>query len=74
MAGLGKMLILFGLILVGAGAFLVLYGKIPFLGKLPGDVHIRKEHVEVFIPVTTSILLSVVISALLWLVSYLYKR
>lgn len=64
--------------LIVAGAILVLLGlvlhanpSIPLLGKLPGDVRIERPGLRVYIPVTTCILVSVVLSALLWLLSKL---
>ncbi len=67
MADLGKLLLLFGIVLVVLGALLMLGGRIPWLGKLPGDLHYKTDHVTVFFPLTTSILLSVVLTVLLWL-------
>ena len=62
---LGKMLIVFGVVLALLGGLLLLAGKVPFLGKLPGDIAIRRETWSVYFPLTTSILISVVLSLLL---------
>jgi Protein of unknown function (DUF2905) len=62
---LGKWLILFGVILVLLGAAFVLAGKIPWLGKLPGDIYIQRRNFTFYFPLATSILLSVVLSLLL---------
>jgi Protein of unknown function (DUF2905) len=67
MSGLGKMLIVFGLIITACGVALTLAGRIPWLGKLPGDIAIRKENVSFYFPLTTCILISAIISFLLWL-------
>jgi hypothetical protein len=64
---IGKLLILLGGILVIAGAVLILSGKIPWLGRLPGDIYIQRRNFIFFFPLTTSILLSVVLSLLLYL-------
>ena len=63
---------LLGRFLVGVGLFIVLIGlilltgpKIPFLGRLPGDIVIRRGHATLYLPVATSILLSIVLSVLL---------
>jgi len=53
---------------------LIFFEKIPFLGKLPGDVHIKKDNFEFYFPITTSVLVSVVLSFVLWLISFLGKR
>lgn len=66
MDSIGKTLIIVGIVLVVAGLFWHFTGgKIP-LGRLPGDIRIESENTKVFIPVTTSILLSIVLSLLLY--------
>ncbi len=62
MDSLGKMLILFGIVLVVLGGLLLLTGKIPFLGRLPGDIIIRREHWSFYFPLTTSILISILLT------------
>ncbi len=59
---LGKLLILFGVVLVLVGGVLVLTGRLPFLGRLPGDIVIRREHWSVYFPLTTGILISVLLT------------
>ena len=66
---IGKLLILIGVILVILGATLILAGKLPWLGKLPGDIYIQRRNFTFFFPLTTSILLSVVLSLLVYLFS-----
>lgn len=64
---MGKLLIIVGILFIIAG-LLITYGpKIPFLGKLPGDIRIEKETFRFYFPITTSILISVVVSLLLLL-------
>jgi hypothetical protein len=67
--GLAKLLILFGLILVGAGLLLLFAGKIPFLGRLPGDFVIQRPGFTLYLPLGTSVLLSVLLSLVLWLLN-----
>jgi hypothetical protein len=67
---IGKGLIFFGLILVIMGLFLVFYQKIPFLGKLPGDIYIQRKNFSFYFPLATSI----VVSAVLSLVFYLWSK
>ena len=74
MSGLGKVFILVGGILLVLGVALVFSERIPFLGKLPGDIHIKKDNFEVYIPLATSILLSLVISGVFWLISHFDRR
>ena len=67
--GLGKLLILVGGILIIVGAVLVLSGKLPWLGKLPGDIYVERRNFTFYFPLTTSILLSVIVSAVLYFLS-----
>lgn len=64
---LGKTLMVMGGVLVLFGALLMLSGKFPWLGRLPGDIHIRRENFSFYFPLATSLLLSVVLSLILWL-------
>jgi hypothetical protein len=64
MDSLGKMLILFGVVLALLGGLLLLAGKIPFLGRLPGDIVIRRENWSFYFPLTTSILISILLTLL----------
>ena len=66
---LGKMLILFGVVLALLGGLLLLAGKIPFLGRLPGDIIIRREHWSFYFPLTTSIVISILLTLLFSLFS-----
>jgi len=65
----GKILIVAGLVLLAAGLFIQYAEKIPFLGKLPGDIVYQKGNVKVYIPITTSILISILLSLLLFFIS-----
>jgi hypothetical protein len=67
MSDLGKLLIVFGVVLVAVGLLLQLSGKIPWLGRLPGDIRIERENFSFYFPITTSIVVSVALSLLLWL-------
>ena len=67
MPDLGKLLIVFGAVLLALGLLLQVSGKIPWLGRLPGDIRIERENFSFYFPIATSILLSVVLSLLLWL-------
>jgi hypothetical protein len=69
MAQFGKTLILFGVILVVSGGLLLLAGsRIPFLGKLPGDIHVKGEHVEFYFPLATCLIISLLLSLIVFLV------
>jgi hypothetical protein len=68
---LGKSLVLFGVVLALVGLVLMFSDKIPWLGKLPGDIHIKRENFELWFPITTSIIVSVLLSLILWVISYI---
>lgn len=69
MQELGKTLIIFGIIIIAVGIFLLFFNKIPFLGKLPGDIYIQKKNFTFYFPFASSILASIIISLILWLFS-----
>jgi hypothetical protein len=69
LSGVGKLLMLFGGILIIAGAALVLAEKTPWLGRLPGDIYVQRRNFTFYFPLTTSILVSVVLSLALYLLS-----
>jgi len=67
---LGKTILVFGLVAVLIGAVIMLAARFGLpLGRLPGDVAYRGRHVSVFFPIGTSILISIVLSIVLYLVS-----
>jgi len=68
MSSLGRALILLGALLVVLGLILSLAPSLP-LGRLPGDLRIERPGLRVYLPITSSILVSVVLSIALWLVS-----
>ncbi|MGA2518255.1 MAG: DUF2905 domain-containing protein [Thermodesulfobacteriota bacterium] len=59
---LGKMLILLGVFIILAGLFLLLGEKIPWIGRLPGDIIIRKKNFTFYFPIVTSIVISIVLT------------
>jgi hypothetical protein len=73
MESLGKLLLLVGVLIAAVGLVLMVAPRIPWLGKLPGDIAIEKEHFRLYIPITTSLLLSAILSLLLWAISHLRK-
>ena len=65
----GKTIIIIGVIIVVLGLTVWLLGdKLRFLGRLPGDIRIEREGFRVYIPITTMLLLSILLSGILWLV------
>jgi hypothetical protein len=62
---IAKILILFGVLLILIGVILLVFNKIGFLGKLPGDIHVQKKNFEFHFPIVTCIVASVFLSLLL---------
>ena len=69
MNDLAKYLIIFGCALFVAGVILLFLGKIPGLGKLPGDIIIKRENFTFYFPIATSILLSLILSVILYFIN-----
>lgn len=65
MADLARLLIVFGLVLVVVGIVLLVGPRIPFLGRLPGDFLFRRGGVTIYLPLVTSLILSIVLTILL---------
>jgi hypothetical protein len=74
MLSIGKLLVVFGVVMVVAGLALMFSDKIPLLGKLPGDIHIKKEHTEFYFPIVSSLVVSLFLNGVLWLISILDKK
>jgi len=64
-----KLLISAGIMLIGLGLIWEFLLKTPFLGKLPGDIFLQKKNFSFYFPVTTSIILSLILSLVLWIFS-----
>lgn len=64
----GKLLIAFGLLIALVGVVIVLAGRLPWLGRLPGDIHIQRGNWTFYFPLATSILVSVVLTLVFWLI------
>jgi hypothetical protein len=64
---IGKLLIVAGLVIAGIGILLTLGSKIPWLGKLPGDIMIEKRNFKFYFPITTSIIISIILTLIFYL-------
>jgi hypothetical protein len=67
MVGIGKALIIFGMVIVAIGVLLTFSGRIPWLGRLPGDIYIKRDNFTFYFPLATCILLSALMSLVFWL-------
>ena len=64
MNDIGKTLVIVGLTLAALGAVFWLGGKAPWFGRLPGDIHVEREHYKLYIPLTTCLLISLLLTLL----------
>jgi hypothetical protein len=67
MPALGKMLILLGIILIACGLGFLFVHKIPYIGRLPGDIYVKRDNFTFYFPLTTSIIISIVLTFIFWL-------
>ena len=72
--GIGKTLIIVGIVIAGLGLVLAFGGRIPLLGKLPGDILIRKDGISFYFPIVTLLLLSVLLTLIINLISRFMGR
>lgn len=70
---MGKFLIIAGVILVVVGLAVHFSDKIPFLGKLPGDIKIERENFTFYFPLATSIIISILLTLIFLLIGYFKK-
>jgi hypothetical protein len=66
-SGLGRFLIIIGAVLIVIGVLVSLSSKIPFIGRLPGDIYIKRDDFTFYFPLATSILISIIITLILYL-------
>ncbi len=74
MSEIGRMLVLFGLLIVIAGLVMLFAGRIPFIGRLPGDIVIQRGGLTCAVPIVTSILLSLLLTLILNVLARLGNR
>ena len=71
---LGRALLILGAVIAVAGAFLYFGARLPFrLGRLPGDIVHRSEHTTFYFPIVSCLIISIVLSLILWLLSHLRR-
>ena len=79
--GIGRSLIVAGLVLVAVGLLLTLAEKWPslgsafgWIGRLPGDLSVTRERVSLYVPIATSLVLSILLSLVFYFLSWLFRR
>ncbi|WP_373029129.1 DUF2905 domain-containing protein [Sulfurovum sp.] len=74
MTEIGKSIIFIGIVIIIIGVMLLFSDRLPFnLGKLPGDISYKKENFSFYFPITTSIIISIVLSLLFYLFAKFFK-
>jgi hypothetical protein len=68
MQDVGRMLIVLGIVIALVGLVLMVAGRVPWLGRLPGDIHVERGHWSFYFPLGTSIVLSLLLTLVLWLI------
>lgn len=66
---LGKVLIGFGLLIVILGVVMLVAGRVPWLGRLPGDIYIRRGDWAFYFPLATSLVVSVLLTLIFWVLN-----
>lgn len=69
MSSMGRMVALLGLLVVGVGVVMMLAGRVPFLGRLPGDISIERDGWSFHFPLVTSIVISLILTVVLNLIA-----
>ncbi len=64
MPAIGKLFIIFGIVMIIVGLGFMFGDKIPYIGRLPGDISIKRENFSFYFPITTSIIISIIITIL----------
>jgi len=61
---MGKLFVILGIVMIIIGVGFMFGDKIPYIGKLPGDISIKRENFSFYFPITTSIIISVILTIL----------
>jgi hypothetical protein len=64
MPGMGKIFVVLGVVLILIGLAFMFGDKIPYIGRLPGDIFVKKEKFSFYFPITTSIIISIILTIL----------
>jgi hypothetical protein len=68
MNDLARLLIVLGVVVAAVGVVLLLVGRVPWIGRLPGDLHVERGNWTFYFPLGTSIVLSLLLTLVLWLI------
>ncbi len=68
-SGIGKVLLIIGLVIAGIGVLFLLGGKIPWIGRLPGDFYYKSKNITFYFPLATSIVVSIILTIIVLFIS-----
>ncbi len=68
MPDLGRTLVIVGVVITVVGLVVMLAGRVPWIGRLPGDIHVQRGNWSFYFPLATSLLLSVILTLMFWLI------
>jgi hypothetical protein len=71
---MGRVMLVLGSVVVGLGLLMLLAGRFPLLGRLPGDLHLKWGNVSCFFPLVTGLVLSVLATIVLNLIVWLLRK
>jgi len=74
LSDLGRALLLIGAVIVALGVVLLVLGRAPFLGRLPGDLALRRGGTSLYVPIVTCLMLSAALTVLVNLILYVLRR
>jgi len=74
LTGLGKILLIAGGVIVVVGLLLVFSQHIPFLGKLPGDIFIKKDNFSFYFPIVTMLIVSIALTIIINVILYFWNK
>jgi hypothetical protein len=73
-SGLGKSLIFVGAFIIIIGVVVLFSDRIPYLGKLPGDIYIKKGNFQFYFPLATSVVISIALTLIYYLITHIFRR
>ena len=74
MEGLGKILLIAGGVIVVIGLLMIFGQHIPFFGKLPGDIFIKKDNFSFYFPIVTFLIISIILTVIINLILYFINK
>ena len=67
-SALGKMLVIFGILMAAIGGLIIATGRMPGIGRLSGDIYIQRKNFTFYFPLASSLIISVILSLLFWFI------